>query len=157
MKKLFLLEFIPRSYDLGLLFLRVSFGVILFVKHGWEKLSNFSGMVATFPDPLHIGQTASLGCALVGDALCSILVLVGLGTRLFSGVAALNLLVAFALVHHFAWFGPSNGEPAYVYMCAYLALFIAGPGRYSVDHWISTGHLSLPSRRGVSGGRRSYA
>ena len=63
MKKLFLLGFVPQSYDVALLLLRVGFGLSLFVKHGWEKLSNFSGMVTTFPDPLHIGQTASLTCA----------------------------------------------------------------------------------------------
>jgi len=142
MKKFFLLSFVPHSYDLALLVLRVTFGVSLFVKHGWEKLSNFSAMAATFPDPLHIGQTGSLACALTGDSLCSILVLVGLGTRLFSAVAVVNLFVAFALVHHFTWFGPSSGEMAYVYMCAYLALFIAGPGRYSVDHWIESAHLT---------------
>jgi putative oxidoreductase len=157
MKKLFLFGFVPRSEDLALLVLRVSFGLILFVKHGWEKLSNFSGMVTTFPDPLHIGQTASLTCALMGDAFCALLVLIGLGTRLFSAVAVLNLFVAFAFVHHFSWFGEHSGEPAYIYMCAYLALFIAGPGRYSVDQWIANGRVSSMLPRGLSGGRHSYA
>jgi putative oxidoreductase len=157
MKKFFLLSFVPRSDDLALLILRVSFGVILFVKHGWEKLSNFSAMAATFPDPLHMGQSASLGCALLGDAICSVLVLVGLGTRLFSAVAVVNLLVAFAFVHHFSWFGANNGELAYVYLCAYLALFVAGPGRYSVDRWIASGRVWEPSRHRATDGGHSYA
>jgi putative oxidoreductase len=148
MKKFFLLSFVPRSDDLALLILRVSFGVILFVKHGWEKLSNFSAMAATFPDPLHMGQSASLGCALLGDAICSVLVLVGLGTRLFSAVAVVNLLVAFAFVHHFSWFGANNGE---------LALFVAGPGRYSVDRWIASGRVWEPSRHRATDGGHSYA
>jgi uncharacterized membrane protein YphA (DoxX/SURF4 family) len=41
--------------DWGLLILRVWFGGNLFIKHGWEKLANFSQLAQHFPDPIHIG------------------------------------------------------------------------------------------------------
>ena len=64
--------------DVGLLILRVLAALSLFLKHGWEKPTHFAAMAAHFPDPIHIGPVASLAFALVADAVCSILVAVGL-------------------------------------------------------------------------------
>ncbi len=46
--------------DLGLLLLRASFGLSLFLKHGLEKVTSFTQMAQVFPDPLHLGAHVSL-------------------------------------------------------------------------------------------------
>ena len=67
--------------DFGLLVLRVVLGGMLFFKHGLEKATHFSQMSSRFPNPVHIGSHASLVFALISDAICSLLVVLGLGTR----------------------------------------------------------------------------
>ena len=46
--------------SLGLLALRASLGLTLFLKHGLEKLTGFAQMANGFPDPLHLGHRLSL-------------------------------------------------------------------------------------------------
>jgi putative oxidoreductase len=123
--------------DFGLLLLRVAVGASLFFKHGWEKVSGFSRLAQHFPDPIHIGPIPSLAIALVGDAICSLLVILGFFTRPAAFFAACNITVAWALVHHFDFFGKGpqadHGEVCVLYIAVFLALAIAGPGRYSLD------------------------
>jgi putative oxidoreductase len=123
--------------DLGLLLLRVAVGASLFLKHGWEKLSGFSRMAQHFPDPVHIGPVPSLTIALAGDAICSLLVILGFFTRPAAFFAACNIAVAWSMVHHFEFFGhgagADHGELCALYIAVFLALTIAGPGRYSLD------------------------
>lgn len=133
MGKLIRLEFLPQSYDLGLLVLRVWVGFSLFLRHGVEKVANFSAMASHFPDPVHIGPHWSLVMALFSDAVCSILLIIGFATRLAALYIVIILGTAFSLVHHFALSGPHSGELPYVYMGVCLAIFLAGPGRFSMD------------------------
>ena len=128
----------PSSHqDFGLLLLRVGVGGSLFLKHGWEKVTGFSHMAQHFPDPIHIGPLPTLAIALVGDAICSLLVILGFFTRPAAFFAACNILVAWALVHHFEFFGhgpgADHGELCVLYVAVLLALAIAGPGRFSLD------------------------
>ena len=122
--------------DVGLLILRVLAALSLFLKHGWEKPTHFAAMAAHFPDPIHIGPVASLAFALVADAVCSILVAVGLFTRWAALVVCINIFVAWSLVHHFAFFGKAegdHGEVCFLYLCIFAGMFFSGAGRYSVD------------------------
>src|ERR1700744_2854819 len=116
----------------GLLIFRVWLGVVLFAKHGLEKLLHFSALQQHFPDPIHIGPTAGLVCALVADAICSVLIALGLFTRLAALVEVINLLVVFIFMHHFS-FAEEHAEVVYLYLGGYLALLFCGAGRYSVD------------------------
>jgi putative oxidoreductase len=131
--KVFGLGFVPLNLDLALLVLRIGMGFSLFLRHGWEKVSGFSAMAAHFPDPLHLGPVPSLAFALVSDAICSILIIFGLATRLAAAVCAVNLLVAFSLVHHFTLLGQRTGEVAYLYLCGMILLILVGPGKFSLD------------------------
>lgn len=133
MKKLITLSFLPQSYDCALLLLRVWVGLSLFLRHGVEKVAHFSSMARHFPDPAHIGSHASLVMALLSDAVCSILVVLGFATRLAALYIVVIVGTAFAFVHHFAMSGPHSGELPFVYIGVYLAIFLAGPGRFSVD------------------------
>lgn len=141
LKKLLSCGFVPQNADLGLLALRIWAGASLFLKHGFEKPTNFSQMAAHFPDPLNIGPVPSLMFALVSDAVCSILVMLGVATRWAAAVIFVNIFVAWSLVHHFQFFGrgADHGESIVLYLGVFLALAIAGPGRYSVDYRFLSG------------------
>jgi putative oxidoreductase len=131
--------------DVGLLCLRILGGLSLFVKHGFEKPTRFAEMAQHFPDPIGIGPVPSLAIALLSDAICSILVVLGLGTRWAAAFAFLNIFVAWSLVHHFQFLGhgADHGEVCVLYLSIFLALAVAGPGRYSLDHRLF--HAAAPS------------
>ena len=133
------LGFIPSSVDAGLLFLRLSIGLSLFMKHGFEKLVNFSQMAPVFSDPLHIGSTPSLVVAMLSDSICSLLIVFGLATRPAAAWCFCTIFVGWAFQHHFMFFGhlvADHGELSVLYIIAMGAIFIAGPGRFSVDSLI---------------------
>lgn len=123
----------PASQSAGLLTLRLFAGFSLFLKHGLEKLTGYSTMVQHFPNPLHIGAHVSLAFALLSDGICSVLVMLGLVTRFASAVILINLLTAFFLVHHAALVSNAHVELVWVYIGVFLAILIAGPGRFSID------------------------
>jgi putative oxidoreductase len=133
MSKFLHLNFLPRSADLALLVLRLVFGLSLLLLHGWGKLMAFSSTTSTFPDPLGIGHLPSLILAILGEVVCSSLVVVGLFTRFAALGSLITMGVAFFLVHGHRLAGQSNGELAMVYGTVFLALFFAGGGRFAVD------------------------
>jgi putative oxidoreductase len=121
--------------DLGLLALRLTVPTALFLKHGLEKLHGFHTMAPHFPNPVHAGHWPSFLFAMIADGICMPLLIVGLFTRPAALWSLINLLVAWALVHHFAFFGrgSDHGELVFVYIGVMLTLLLAGPGRYSID------------------------
>lgn len=126
MKKFLQLSFLPVSTDGALLLLRLWYGLPMLILHGWPKMTKFAEMAGQFPDPLGVGPRNSLILALVGEVLCSVLLVLGLFTRFAALVAALTMAVAFGAVHGFALTGERNGEMAYVYLGVFIALFFAG-------------------------------
>jgi putative oxidoreductase len=132
------------STSIGLLVLRTCIGISLFLKHGLEKLTGYSIMVQHFPDPIHIGAHASLAFALLSDGVCSLLVVLGLGTRPAAAVICVNLLTAFFFVHHAALFSNGHVELVWVYVTVFASLLITGAGRLSVDAHLSRGTKSRP-------------
>lgn len=133
MKKMLQLDFLPRSTDLGLLVLRLTFGFGLLYLHGWSKLTNFSSMRGKFPDPLGIGSPASLTLTVFGEVVCMALIVLGLYTRLSALVGAITMAVAFFIVHGSKLSGEGSGELAAAYLAVFVTLFLAGAGRYSLD------------------------
>lgn len=122
----------PTSSDAGILVLRLGAGASLFIHHGLEKLTGYSTMVQHFPDPIHIGAHASLGFALLTDGVCSLLVMIGLLTRPACAFIVINLLTAFFFVHHAAFLKNDHSELVVLYIVAFTALLLTGPGRWSV-------------------------
>ncbi len=133
MMKLLQLGFLPASSSLALAVLRLWLGLSMLLLHGWGKLAGFSQMSAQFPDPLGIGHPASLVLAVLAEALCAALLVLGLFTRLAALVLAIELAVAFALIHGHALSGEHSGETAFIYLAGYVALVIGGGGCCSLD------------------------
>lgn len=130
---LFRLEFLPTNTDLALLVLRLWAGGSLLALHGWSKLIGFQKMSGGFPDPLKIGHRNSLLLALVGEVVCPLLIVLGLFTRFGALGSAINMSVAFFLIHRGKLVGQGSGEMAFLYLGTFLVLLIAGSGRFALD------------------------
>jgi putative oxidoreductase len=127
------LNFLPRSTDFALLLIRLWYGAAMVLLHGWGKLVNFSSMAEKFGDPIGVGKTASLVLAIIGEAVCPVLIVLGLFTRVSALVSAITMFVAFWIVHGHKLSGPGNGELAFLFLGAFVTLFFAGAGKFSVD------------------------
>jgi putative oxidoreductase len=119
------------SSALGLLVVRLWFGLVLAINHGWPKMTTLEKLTASvdklgFPLPtvFAFGAAAS---ELVGG----LLIAVGLLTRPAAVAVVVTMLVAAFVVH--------SGDPfmkkefALCYAAAALALLVSGPGKLSLD------------------------
>lgn len=116
--------------SLGLLLLRLLLALLM-LPHGWSKLSAFGELAGNFPDPLGLGSTVTLIIAIFAEVACSLLVLVGLGTRVAAIPLVITMLVAAFAVHGADPF--AEKELALLYATAFLPLMFTGAGSYSVD------------------------
>lgn len=122
------------AINLGLLFLRVSVGSLMFFSHGWGKLVNFSHIAPNFPDPLGVGSTVSLALAVFAEFFCSIAVIIGLKTRFAAIPLLITMLVALFLVHgNDPW---KTKEFVILFIIPFTTLIITDGGSYSVDTFI---------------------
>ena len=128
-----MLNFLPVNRDLTMLLLRILVGFSLFYKHGIEKLTGFSNMQTHFPDPFHIGVTPGLMFALLTDGVCSLLIIVGLASRLAALLIIFNVSVVFFFLHGGS-IVDAHAEMGYVYLAAFLCILLAGAGKYSIDN-----------------------
>jgi len=120
--------------SLGLLVLRVSFGAMMLVGHGIPKLLSFSDLSKSFPDPIGVGSFVSLCLVLFAEFFCSVLLILGLGTRLATIPLIVTMLVAILVAHkNDPWTGK---ELATAYLAAYVTLLIAGSGGFGLDRFL---------------------
>jgi len=123
--------------DLASLVMRVAFGGMMLVGHGWGKLTSFTESRESFPDPLGIGSTASMAGAIFGEVICAGLIILGLATRLASAQLVFTFLVAAFIIHKndpLFLGGGAAKEPALLYLIAFASIMLLGPGRISIDH-----------------------
>ena len=127
--------FYPNNVNTALFILRVVIGIFM-LTHGWGKMETlFSGEPIQFADPIGLGTTFSLALAVFAEVLCSILLIIGLGTRLAAIPLLITMLVAVFIIH--ANDGFDKQEFALLYALIYLTIAIIGAGKYSLDYLIS--------------------
>lgn len=122
------------AYSLFLLALRILFGVLLML-HGIQKLIHFTEMSATFPDPLGVGHGVSLGLAIFGELVCSVAFVFGFLYRLAMIPMIFTMGVAYFVIHGADPFAVK--ELAFVYLVVFILMYIAGPGKFSLDRLIA--------------------
>jgi len=133
MKKLFYIGEISPTLSIGLLILRVTVGVFM-MTHGLGKLKMLVGPgEIQFADPIGIGVELSLILAVFAEFFCSILLILGLGTRLAAFPLWFTMFVAGVIVHSADPFGVK--EMAFLYGTIYTVLLFTGPGKLSLD-WV---------------------
>ena len=138
MKKVFYVLFAsdnyPQRINIVLLILRITVGLFM-LSHGAGKFSKlFGDKPIMFADPIGVGVEGSLALAVFAEVFCSVLLLVGFGTRLATIPLIITMLVAVLYVHVADPF--AKQEMALHYLLAYALLLISGSGKYSVDYLI---------------------
>lgn len=116
--------------------LRLSLGLLMLILHGWNKLQHFSeNSHNNFFDPLHIGTMLSFLLIIFAEVFCSMLIILGLFTRLACVVLILEMFVIIFIMGH-GVVTAKGGEKEVLFLGGYLALAFMGPGRISVDRLI---------------------
>ncbi|MGN6133546.1 MAG: DoxX family protein [Aureliella sp.] len=129
--------------SIGLLLLRVAFACLMLV-HGNQKLMAFATLADKFPDPLGMGSQLSLVAAIGAEIGCSLLLILGLATRLAVIPLAFTMMVALLLVHASdPW---QVKELAAAYLAVYVSLLFTGPGQFSLDHLLFSKRSSAVSK-----------
>jgi len=67
-----------------------------------------------------------------------ILIILGLWTRLFALIGAIEMIVAWFMMHAPKGWNPltNGGEPAVLFFAIFLVLLIYGGGKFTVEHWM---------------------
>ncbi len=121
------------NVDAALLVLRIGVAVLM-LTHGIPKLIKlFGSEEIAFADPIGLGMVTSLTLVVFAEVICSVLVLLGLGTRLALIPLIIDMLVAIFIAHADDPF--SGKELAVMFLLIYVVLFITGAGKYSLDHY----------------------
>ena len=122
------------AMSLLILALRILFGILL-MSHGVQKWANYDVMSGSFPDPLGIGSQLSLVLAIFGEMVCSMAFIFGFLYRLAMLPMIFTMCIAFFVVHGSDPFAVK--ELAFIYLVVFILLYIAGPGKFSLDHFIA--------------------
>jgi len=133
-KFLFPSEPSDRKKSLLLLAVRIIFGLLL-LSHGIQKWNAFPELSSSFPDPLGVGSQISLSLAIFGELVCSLGFIFGILYRLAMIPMIFTMLVAFFVIHGQDPFAVK--EPAFIYLAVYIIMYIAGPGKYAIDHFLT--------------------
>lgn len=137
MNKLFSTAYNHNLAQVWLLLLRLCGGGFM-LTHGYPKLQKLlSGENIQFLNLMGIGETPSFILVVFTEFLCSVLIILGLGTRLASFALAFTMAVAAFLRHGDDPFAIK--EMALLYLLIYLTLLVFGPGKYSLDSMFSKG------------------
>ena len=117
--------------DAALFVTRVSSGLILAIFHGLPKLQGFQMHFHSFADPLGVGSELSYILTVGAEFVCTLLVALGLFTRLAT-IPVIALFCALFFIHH--GYEPLMArEKLFFYGLPFLTIFLAGPGKYALD------------------------
>ena len=112
---------------------RIVFSVLL-AYHGLIKVATFSDLSNAFPNPFGLGAAASLSLVIFAEVFCSLLVLIGLVTRLAVMPIVFAMLVAYLFVH--GGYIVDGGELPFIYAIIFALIGVTGAGKYSIDYKI---------------------
>ena len=107
--------------------------------HGMGKLSKLmAGGEVKFISFLGLSPTLSLALAVFAEFFACIMIIIGYKTRLAAIPMIITMLIAALVVHGadpFFMQKASGGskEPAMIYLFGFLAIYLLGSGKYSLD------------------------
>ena len=128
-----LADFYVSWREIAFTLVRVITGYILFM-HGWAKITGpghagVSGMMA---------KNNLAGAAMFLETVGALCIIIGLFTRFFAAAIAIEMAIAFLVVHMSKGFAVGQGGFEYVLLLGVVlfAIAIRGGGPYSVDRMI---------------------
>jgi putative oxidoreductase len=130
MKRLLSISYSQGAFNIAMLVLRVSFGVMM-IPHGYDKLVKFAHMKSGFINFLGMGSTMSLALDVFAEFFCSIFLVFGLFARIVVIPLIIAMCVVVAIAHHYEIFG--KGEHGAMFLAGFIVILLLGPGKISVD------------------------
>ncbi len=116
--------------NLGLSLLRFGAGTSMLIFHGATKLgAMMDSSPINFPNPLGIGSVSSFYLATFAEVICSLMLMLGIFTKISASILAFNMFVA--LMWHCSNGG--NAELALTYFIMFISLAFSGGGKLSLD------------------------
>lgn len=121
----------PFNSDIAALVLRIVMGFFMSYAHGWPKLMKWDILIEKFSGPFGMPPSVALPLAIFGELVCSLFIISGLFTRL----AAIPVIICMAVAAFYAHAGDplADKEGSLTYMAGFVAIFILGSGKYSLD------------------------
>ncbi len=117
--------------DLASLILRLTFGISMLAFHGYSKLLRWDEISLKFAEPFGIPAYWSAGLTIFAEFFCCIFIVLGLFTRFATIPIIICMAVAAFKIH--AGDPWEDKEGSLGYMMAFVAVFLLGSGKYSVD------------------------
>jgi len=134
MKRLFQTDLNDRLFHVIILLTRIAVGTFM-LTHGFPKLERLlAGGDIRFGNPIGLGPAVSLGLAVFAEFLCSVLIIIGLGTRLATVPLIVTMAVAAFISHGADPF--ARKELALMYLVVYVILLVTGGGKFSLDRLV---------------------
>jgi len=130
MKRILSITYSQAAFNIAMLLLRVSFGVMM-IPHGYDKLVKFAHMKSGFINFLGMGSTMSLALDVFAEFFCSIFLIFGLFTRIVVIPLIIAMGVVVSIAHKYQIFG--DGEHGAMYLAGFIVILLLGPGKISVD------------------------
>jgi putative oxidoreductase len=117
---------------------------LIFMEHGTQKLLGFP--VSEYPAP---ALFSLMGLAGILEMIGGALLVLGLFTRPVAFILSGMMAAAYWMAHAPQSLFPVNngGDAAILYCFVFLYLVAAGPGPWSLDHWLR--HKDEPATRTV--------
>jgi len=131
--RFFLVTAHSKTVDLGLFILRVGISLLM-LPHGWRKLKQLNDPQVDFYNFLGLGPDISLLLIVIAEFFCSILLILGLGTRAILIPLMIGMAVVVFMVHGSD--SLDDKEHGLLFLVPYIVLFITGPGKHSLDYLI---------------------
>lgn len=120
--------------DIILLIVRVFIGFAM-LSHGFPKLQTLlEGGKIEFFDFLGLGPQITLILTVFSEFVCSVLLILGLFTRVALGFLVFTMIIAGFVVLSAEPF--AKQELSFIYLSVYLLLIVFGAGKFSVDYMI---------------------
>lgn len=133
MRKLFSTNYSAGAFNTAILFLRIVAGGLMLV-HGYDKMVHFNETAAQMMNFMGIGSKASTALVIFAEFFCSMLLILGLFTRL----ACIPLIICMSVALFMAQNGDflGKGQVATLFLICFIVLLLVGAGKASVDSMI---------------------
>lgn len=121
-----------KNYNhLALALLRIGFAAVM-LTHGFPKFKMLISSPSDFPmNPIGIGAIPTLVLAVIGEFIAPLLIIAGFKTRIATIPTILTMATAILVVHADDPFHVK--EKAILFLIGFVAVALAGPGKYSID------------------------
>ncbi len=123
-----------KLYNFVLFLVRITIACFM-LTHGLKKIDLLlSDEPVQFADPFGMGPYATLILVIFAEVICSVLLIIGLATRLVVLPLIVTMVVAVFMIHKTDGF--EGQELGSIYLLVYVFLLVTGSGKYSMDYLI---------------------